>query len=426
MSIRIEPTIPGFRRVPRTGVIYVMHRAEEAGFSYDDPAWANLGQGSPETGELPGAPPRVTALQITPTSRQYSPIAGHIALRQKVAEFYNRIYRVGKASQYTYANVSIAGGGRQALTRLAAALGSINMGHFLPDYTAYEELLTTFRGFIPIPILLQREKGYRISADALRDEILGRGFTAILASNPCNPTGQVIQGDELQSWVELARATQCSLIFDEFYSHYLYSGAETGRPAMVSAAAHIDDVENDPVVIVDGLTKNWRYPGWRISWTLAPQSIINTIASAGSFLDGGANHPFQEQAIDLLEPELALQETEAIQRAFRQKRDYMLARLAEMGIGCEATPQGAFYVWANLAYLPPPLNDGLAFFQTGLQYRVITVPGLFFDVNPGRRRTSARYQTYCRMSFGPDMGTLRQGLDNLARMIADYQSGQAQ
>ena len=48
-----------FRPVPRTGVIYVMTEAAAAGYRPDDPAWANLGQGQPETGPLPGAPPRI-------------------------------------------------------------------------------------------------------------------------------------------------------------------------------------------------------------------------------------------------------------------------------------------------------------------------------------------------------------------------------
>ncbi len=412
-----ELPIPGFRSVPRTGVIYVMHRAEEAGFTYDNPAWANLGQGSPETGDLPGAPPRIEHILISPTSRQYSPIPGYRELRQKVADFYNAVYRQGRRSQYTYHNVSIAGGGRQALTRLAAALGSVNMGHFLPDYTAYEELLTAFRGFIPIPILLQAEEAYRITPQALQDEILGRGLTAILASNPCNPTGQVVKGAELAAWVDLARHTQCTFILDEFYSHYLYSDNGMLTQRLVSAAAHIDDVERDPVVIVDGLTKNWRYPGWRLSWTLGPASVIDAIASAGSFLDGGANHPFQRQALTLLEPDLAWQETQAIQTAFQTKRDYTLMRLAQMGISCDAPPEGAFYVWANLSALPAPLNDGLTFFKAGLQEKVITVPGIFFDVNPGRRRANARYQNYCRISFGPEMSVLTRGLDALERLI---------
>jgi hypothetical protein len=57
-------SIPGFRRVPRTGVIYVMSRAGDRGFSYDNSAWANLGQGAPETGPIPNAPPRVESVRM--------------------------------------------------------------------------------------------------------------------------------------------------------------------------------------------------------------------------------------------------------------------------------------------------------------------------------------------------------------------------
>lgn len=412
-----QPSIPGFRRVPRTGVIFVMDRATRAGFSYGDPEWANLGQGSPEVGDLPGAPARITTLSADPSSRKYSPVPGNVALRQKVADLYNALYRQGKASQYSYENVSIAGGGRLALTRIAAALGDINMGHFLPDYTAYEELLTAFKAFIPIPILLNPEKGYKISQKSLKREILWRGLTAILVSNPCNPTGQVVEGDELRSWLNIARDTSCTFIFDEFYSHYIYTGGPDKPAKMVSAAAYIEDVEQDPIILVDGLTKNWRYPGWRVSWTLGPKSVIDTIASAGSFLDGGANHPFQQQALSLLDVDRVVQETKAIQKAFRAKRDYLLQRLESMGVSAESPPQGAFYVWANLSALPPALRDGLAFFQAGLQEKVITVPGMFFDVNPGKRRSNARYHNYCRISFGPDMATMERGMDALQRVI---------
>ncbi|HZV34785.1 MAG TPA: pyridoxal phosphate-dependent aminotransferase, partial [Verrucomicrobiae bacterium] len=262
-----QPTIPGFRFVPRTGVIYVMHEAAQAGFSYDDPHWANLGQGSPETGEIPDAPPRLQSLKIPAPSLQYGPVAGNRDLRQAVADFYNTTYRQGKKSKYTSDNVSIASGGRLALTRLASALGNVNMGHFIPDYTAYEELLSVFRAFTSIPILLDAEEGYKIPLPALKKEILGRGLSALLVSNPCNPTGQLISDSDLKAWCSLARECQCSFIIDEFYSHYLYLPREDDSPAMVSAAAYVENVETDPVIVVDGLTKNWRYPGLRISWT---------------------------------------------------------------------------------------------------------------------------------------------------------------
>ena len=425
-----QPPIPGFRDVPRTGVIYVMHRATELGFSYDSPDWANLGQGAPETGPLPGAPPRIETVTMNPRQHEYGPITGQVALRRKVADLYNTLYRQGKRSQYTWENVSISGGGRVALTRIAAALGNINMGHFLPDYTAYEELLSIFKAFIPIPILLDPDLGYQAPLDMVKREIQGRGLKAMLLSNPANPTGQVIDGDRLAQWVQLARNYRCSLILDEFYSHYIYNGhleteflgrnSVSSTPKMVSAATQVEDVDRDPVIIVDGLTKNWRYPGWRISWTLGPREVIHAIASAGSFLDGGANNPFQNEVLGLLEPECVMQETAAIQTAFRAKRDYTLDRLYKMGVLVEVEPAGTFYVWANLSQLPPPLNDGIQFFEAGLEEKVITVPGVFFDVNPEKRRTYARYRNYCRVSFGPEMEVVARGLDALERVIGKY------
>ena len=396
-----------------------MHEATGHGFSYDDPQWANLGQGSPETGPIPGSPPRIESVTIAGAHQQYAPVAGNKDLCQAVADFYNRVYRRDKKSKYTRDNVSIASGGRLALTRLASALGNVNMGHFIPDYTAYEELLSVFKAFSPIPILLDAEAGYRIAPEALKKEILGRGLSALLVSNPCNPTGQLVEGEGLKQWCELARTTQCSLILDEFYSHYIYTGAPTSAN-MVSAAAFVEDVETDPIIVVDGLTKNWRYPGWRISWTLGPKPVIEAIASAGSFLDGGANHPFQGVAASLLQPAVAEQETLAIQKHFRGKRDYVLGRLKEMGIGVDAEPAGSFYVWADLSKLPKPLNDGMSFFREGLQEKVIIVPGVFFDVNPGNRRLHGRYGNYCRISFGPEMRKLETGLNGLQRVIEKY------
>lgn len=397
-----------------------MHEAMQHGFSYDDPAWSNLGQGSPETGPLPDAPARIEAVTITGPHQQYAPVAGNKDLCQAVADFYNAVYRRGKQSKYTRDNVSIASGGRLALTRLASALGNVNMGHFIPDYTAYEELLSVFKAFSPIPILLDAENGYKISTANLKKEILGRGLSALLVSNPCNPTGQLVEGDELREWCRLARDCQCSLILDEFYSHYIYSAPDASSPRMVSAAAFVEDVETDPVIIVDGLTKNWRYPGWRISWTLGPREVIEAIASAGSFLDGGANHPFQSVAASLLDARLAEQETLAIQKHFATKRDYVLQRLRRMGIRVDAEPAGAFYVWANLSELPRPLNHGMNFFREGLKERVIVVPGVFFDVNPGNRRALGRYENYCRISFGPERARLETGFDALARVIGKF------
>jgi aspartate/methionine/tyrosine aminotransferase len=411
-------TVPMFRPVPRTGVIYVMTEAARKGFRYGHPDWANLGQGAPETGPLPGANPRVSGIAVDDATHEYGPVPGVEALREAVAHLYNSRFRRGMASLYTAENVAISSGGRVGLTRVAASLGAVHLGHLLPDYTAYEELLEVFRAFIPIPILLHREEEFRMSPAVLRKEIVGAGLGALLLSNPCNPTGQFVHGPDLEQYVRTCCELGCALIVDEFYGHYVYDG-EAGF--VDSAARYVEDVDRDPVVIVDGFTKNWRYPGWRVSWTVAPRGIIERVSSAGSFLDGGPSHPMQLAALPLVDPEVAHREAVAIQRVFTEKRAVMLERIARMGMKVYNEPAGAFYCFASLEDLPEPLRDGMAFFRAALDRQVICVPGVFFDVNPGQRRSHipSRLTGFVRLSFGPEMETVNAGLDRLEQMVRE-------
>ncbi|HVU05822.1 MAG TPA: pyridoxal phosphate-dependent aminotransferase [Polyangiaceae bacterium] len=413
-----------FRAVPRTGVIYVTTEAVKRGYSGKDPSWCNLGQGQPETGDIPGAPPRVQAVTIDPNDQEYAPVAGLFELREAVASLYNRLYRRGMQSQYSAENVSISSGGRAALTRVAASIGDVNLGHFLPDYTAYEELLSIFRAFTAIPILLEGDGGYEFSPEDLRREVRGRGLSVLLASNPCNPTGKHVRGDALEGWVSVARELDCTLVLDEFYSHYVWTARGDDLP-VESAARYVKDVDKDPVVILDGLTKNWRYPGWRVAWTIGPKAVIDAVSSAGSFLDGGGSAPLQRVAIPLLEQEHTAAETRAIQTAFRAKRDYMVGRLRKMGIGIDVEPEGTFYAWGKLSNLPPPLNDGMGLFRAALEQKVITVPGQFFDVNPGRRRSTqrSRFNDYTRFSFGPSRAVVETACDRLEALIQSSRKG---
>ena len=409
--------MPGaFRPVPRTGVIYVTAEAERRGFRFDHPDWCNLGQGQPETGPLAGAPPRVEQLSIAAHDQDYAPVGGLPELRDAVATLYNALFRRGMPSQYAAENVAICGGGRVALMRACAAIAPIHLGHFLPDYTAYAELLDVFRRFSPIPILLDPERHYAFSNDQLEREILGRGLGALLMSNPCNPTGKLVAGDAMADWVAMGRDLDCTLLLDEFYSHYVWTA---GSEAIESAARFVEDVDRDPVVIADGLTKNWRYPGWRVSWIVGPKEVIESVTSAGSFLDGGGSRPMQRAAIDLLTPERTLAETDAIRTAFRAKRSRILEGLGALGISFDLEPEGTFYAWGNLVHLPPSIRNGEDFFRAAIERQVIVVPGEFFDVDPGNRRTGrpSRFRHHVRFSFGPSMDVLDRALERLAALV---------
>lgn len=162
-------------------------------------------------------------------------------------------------------------------------------------------MLSVFKRFVPIPTTLDEESRYHIDPDTIRKEISNRGLGLIVASNPRNPTGQLIEGDELKQLVKISRERRTTLVMDgtvscdyciegdednwiicclseEFYSAYIYSHDESENGRTVSIAEYVEskymirrmtwrtielntlllDVDEDPVIIIDGLTKNFR------------------------------------------------------------------------------------------------------------------------------------------------------------------------
>lgn len=404
---------PAFRELPFMGVIRVNVEAMEHGFRMGHPDWSNLGQGQPEVGEMAGAPPRMEHAPFNPEDHAYGAIEGIPEMREAVAAHYNRLYRQGKASQYTAENVAMAPGGRAALTRIGAALDDIRLAYFTPDYTAYEDLLTTFPRIDPVWIELSPANGWTLEPELLKSRIEKDGLGGILISNPCNPTGAVVHGPELEAIVATGRTKGVTLLMDEFYSHFFY-----GADHPVSAAAYVEDVSEDPVVICDGLTKSFRYPGWRVGWVVGPKSVIRNLAAAGSFLDGGPCRPIQRAAIEVLQPDRADQETRALRKVFREKQQLTLSTLKSYGVRFDSDPQGTFYVFGYVGDLKPPFNEGLGFMRGGFAHQVLTVPGEFFDVNPNRSRPGPSPLTpYVRFSFGPPKEVVERGLAALGRML---------
>jgi len=409
--------LPGIGHPSSTGVIYCTDRAYSLGFNYDDPEWANFGQGAPETGDIPNAMSKPTSIEVRPESLEYAPTAGTKELRTAVADLYNALYREGKESQYTFENVCIVPGGRAGLNRLAAVVDNCYLAHFIPDYTAYDQLLSLFGSFVSIPTPLDEEDGYHIHFDIVKQEI-ARGLAVLLTSNPRNPTGQVIEGDELKEVQDLCR-DKCTLIVDEFYSGYLYTQGCNGET--VSSASFVEDVDEDPLIIINGLTKIFRLPGWRICWVIGPKDLVKAISRSGSYLDGGASHPLQDAAVPLLEPSLVKKEMKALQEHFVKKRDYVVERLNDMGLGVQP-PEATFYIWVDLSKLPDEIHTGLAFFEACLEEKVIVVPGLFFDINPKNRRdlSHSPCHHFIRLSFGPPLAELKRGLDGIERVLVKY------
>ena len=410
------------RQVPYMGVIWVVHEASKLGFWNGNPEWCNLGQGQPEVGDMTGAPPRITSVSLLPADHAYGPLGGAEEIREAIATTYNRLYRKGMKSQYTAKNISFAAGGRQALTRLFAILADgSRVLYKSPDYTAYEDYLAYHKSRLTlVPVMTEEASAFSLSDEMLEACIRRQGVNAYVFSNPCNPTGEVVKDKNLERYVALARKHHCLLGCDEFYSHFIYNEDGTPSSGPVSAAAYIEDVEKDPVLLIDGLTKSHRYPGWRAGWVAGPAHCIEMINRAGSALDGGPSLMVQRATLEALEQPRYDQETTALRNGFAKKRKLMLEKLKSMGITPAAEPGGTFYVWAAIRDLPAPLNDADPFFHACLKKKVMTVPGRFFDVRPfGVRDINEPFASWVRFSYGPPETVVAEGLNRIAEVIAE-------
>ena len=414
---------PMVRYVPYMGVIWTVNEASKLGFYNGHPDWCNVGQGQPEVGTIDGAPDRIESLKLQPSDAAYGPVGGTLEVREAIADWVNRTYRKGM-SQYTAENVSFACGGRLALTRLYSIFkDGARIAYKNPDYTAYEDYLYPLRHNCELIELRAEEKdGFTVPVERFENFMHDVRPNAFVFSNPCNPTGQVIKDEAMDRYIEAARKENCLLGADEFYATFSYN--EDGSPAekAVSALPYEKDINRDPVIVFDGLTKGFRYPGWRAGWAIGPKYLIEMINRAASAVDGGPSTMVQRGVIEELAEGHAEAELLATRKEFAVKRKMMREGLAELGIHTPANqPLGTFYLWASIENLPGKLSDADYFFHACLQKKVITVPGHFFDVRPFRvRPTNEPYRHWVRFSYGPNRQTIKTALERIAQVIAEH------
>ena len=148
---------------------------------------------------------------------------------------------------------------------------------------SYDQILSAFKRIVPLPSILHEDDAYHLNPEKLSQQIDDLGLSALMLSNPHNPTGQVIHGEELKQLVEISRKKGITLVLDEFYDQYIYQDGLD----QVSAAEFVEDVNEDNIILIGGLTKGFRLPGWRVCWCIGPETLISALGQSGGFLDGG-------------------------------------------------------------------------------------------------------------------------------------------
>jgi aspartate aminotransferase/aminotransferase len=224
---------------------------------------------------------------------------------------------------------------------------------------------------------------FRIPLDRVAAAITPR-TKAIAFNSPANPTGTVATRDEVRALAELAAERNVVLISDEIYREFCYDGP------FVSPAAF-----NPQTIVVDGFSKTYGMPGWRVGFAHGPSEIIREMLKLQQYSFVCAPHPFQlagAVAMDVdMSPHIA---------AYRHKRDLVVEGLKE-GYDLVA-PRGAFY-----AFPRAPWGTATKFVTEAIEkHELLIIPGNVFS----------KRDTHFRISYATADAVIERGVEVLRKM----------
>ncbi len=353
--------------VPPFIVMDVLRAANERQAAGEDVLHLELGQ--------PGTPaPRgaIEAAQVALEAEQlgYTEAFGLGALRTRIAEFYDQRYGVAVDAERIVVTTGSSGG--FVLSFLAAFDPGDRVALADPSYPAYRNILLAL-GIEPVSLPAGPETRYQPSIELI--ERAGGALDGLIVASPANPSGTMLEGDELKALAEYCRGRGIRLISDEIYHGITYV-----REA-ATALAH-----DEHAVVINSFSKYFSMTGWRIGWMVAPDDLMRSIECLKQNLFISAPTLSQYAALAALE---CTEELDGNVARYARNRALLLDRLPAAGFDRLAPAEGAFYLYADVSHLT---NDSETFCREMLdQTGVATAPGIDFDQARGRAHLRISY-----------------------------------
>ncbi len=241
---------------------------------------------------------------------------------------------------YTIDQILCSNGAKQSVALAVAALCREGDEVLIPApyWVSYPEM-ARFAGAEPVVVPTTVDTEYRLSAEALEAALTERTRLLIHCS-PSNPTGSVYPRAELEALaVVLRRHEHVFVLSDEIYEHVLFDAEHVSFAALAGM--------KERTITVNGFSKAYAMTGWRLGYLAAETPIAKAAAKIQSQFTSAPSTISQKAGIAALEMDLA--PVRAMVAAFRERRDYVLERLARIdGVRCPK-PEGAFYLFPDVS-----------------------------------------------------------------------------
>ncbi len=271
-----------------------------------------------------------------------------------------------------------------------------------PSYVSYEPC-TILAGGVPVPIALQEKNDFRLKPEELEAAITDKTKILIMPF-PNNPTGAIMEREDLEPIVELVKKYDLFVLTDEIYSELNYNG----KPH-VSIASFPGMKER--TVFINGFSKSHAMTGWRLGYACAPEAIIKQMLKIHQFAIMCAPTASQYAAVVAIRD--CDEDVEHMREEYNDRRRYLLNRFKNMGIKC-FEPFGAFYIFPSIAEFGMTADE----FCTRLlmEKKVAVVPGTAFgDSGEGN----------VRISYAYSLENLKRAMDKIEEFITELREGKA-
>ena len=321
----------------------------------------------------------------------YTPALGLPELREAISGFYRQRYGVDVPAS----RIAITAGASGALTLALACLAAPGSEWLLtdPGYPCNRHFVRAFEA-IPVNIPVGPESNFQPTLEAMAQHWNERTRGALFAS-PANPTGTMLNADQLAAIAKFVRQRGGQLIVDEIYHGLTY---ESDAPTALAAG--------DDIFVVQSFSKYFQMTGWRLGWLVIPEAYVRDVEKLAQNLFISASTPAQHGALAAFAPEtIALLENRRAE--FKARRDFLAPALEAIGFRITARPEGAFYLYADCS---AHTSDSFGFARQVLEDAGVAItPGIDFGDHHAA--------THVRFAYTNGVDRLAEGVARIKKLI---------
>jgi len=315
------------------------------------------------TAKLPNKVYKKAINIIKTTNVSYTSPLGMDLLRKRISKFYLKKYKI----KVNPKKIIITFGSSAAfiLAFLSAFEKGDTVGITVPNYPAYKNMLQAFDLKLK-PIFCNSKKNFDFNFQNICKFPRLKG---LLISNPLNPTGSILDSEQLKKISSFCKENKIRIISDEIYHGINFLGRDNSILKT-----------NDQAIIINSFSKYFLMTGWRVGWLICPDNLFESIKNLSPNLFVAPPTISQYVALSVLEEEKYLKK---IVKGYKENMELLYNSLPKFGIKPVLKPEGSFYLYADVSNIT---NNSAVFCKKLLnKYGIVLTPGIDFDSYEGHK-----------------------------------------